>query len=535
MPVSFDRIPFVSTLHSPLRFTNMAFTPLSQILLFIFPIVLVLSGIILLAGYWRTGAGERRCGQCGYNLVATPSEHGKCPECGIELAESVVENPITPDLISRRRLLRRLGFVSLAISLGIGATGITLSAARVRYTPDLILIHVDLPLAFSNPGNLLPQEVFKQLEMRYDMGQLDQSEISQIAKCIIKEMDDPNHISWAGSDLLFKIWKDRFITNAELNDIKRIWPIPEIILGDMQYPEAVDVKIFAPCRIQSNLSAYDSSRLLQMEMIVKNLRLGENPSQTSSGRRAVQWLDVPQSKTFKSVFPPGEHQVGPTRFRCEVIFRLRDMRQWVKDDVESAPLIGEQRHEIDTVVHLKPPPPPPLKNSDKSACEALKAELEAHSRIELGTTGAKIILALAEQPISRIGTADLAGPLTDSWATDRPSMIYSDGKIPEERRHWKSIQLPSRYQFNKQQGNPLSFQPIWMHNLGFDRTPPEIGDEIVLQFDSRHFDHGSWLRWHLETSSKIDIPIPPPEEILDCRFELRLRVSGSAEKPSTNP
>ena len=534
MPVSFDRIPFISTLNSSLRLTNMAFTPLSQILLFIFPIVLVLSGIILLAGYRRTGAGERGCGQCGYNLVATPSEHGKCPECGSDLAKSVVETSINPNLLGRRRMLRRLGYVSLAISLGIGATAITLSTARIRYTPDLILIHVDLPLAFSSPGRILSQEVFDELEMRYDAGQLSPEEIRQVADRTIKEMDDPGHVSWAGSDLLFKMWMDQRISNAELNDIKRIWPVPEITLGDMQYPTAFDVKIFAPCLIQSQLSASDYDSALKMEMIVNRLGFGEQPSQLMSGRRVSRWLDAPQTKSFKMVPPPGEHQVGPTRLRCELIFRLRDLRGWPGDDPESAPLIGEQRHQIDTMIQLKPLPAPPLRNSSESACSALKAELEAHSRIEVNAAGAKIMLALAEQPISRIGTADLAGPLTDTWGTDRPDMLFNDGVIPEEKRHWKSIRLPRDHQADFVDARDLRFKPIWMHQIGFDGDIPKTGDEIVLQFDSRHFDHGLWLTWHSSSLSSTE-KLTPPDEILDCRFELRLRVSGSAEKPSTNP
>ena len=100
-------------------------------------------------------------------------------------------------------------------------------------------------------------------------------------------------------------------------------------------------------------------------------------------------------------------------------------------------------------------------------------------------------------------------------------MIFKDGAIPEVKRHWRSIRFSRRHQADFLDASDVRFQSIRMNQIGFNGDIPKICDEIVLQFDSRHFDHGAWLTWHSPSLSSTEKPIPP-DEILDGRFELRL-------------
>ena len=174
-----------------------------------------------------TAAGDRRCGECGYDLVGTTNTSDRCPECGATLADAAIDTRLDESGVRRRRRVRRVGGWCTVAGLAALSILLLIDLRRIPVTPPAWLARVDARWAVRSPDTT-SAAVFQRLVDLRCGGELTDADLRTAADQILTRIDQPNHGGAPARELIMHAWRDGVVADEELASIDGLWPVIEL-------------------------------------------------------------------------------------------------------------------------------------------------------------------------------------------------------------------------------------------------------------------------------------------------------------------
>ncbi|MAD78691.1 MAG: hypothetical protein CMJ51_04885 [Planctomycetaceae bacterium] len=489
--------------------------------------ILFVSLVTALAGVRPLPRGGRHCRHCGYDLTATPDEHRRCSECGRSLIGSVDESPASPAQIRRRHFCRRWGFLGIATACVMLVVTLALDLRRLPFTPTDWLVSVDVPIAIRLSDDL-SAPVFQEVDRRRCAGSLPLERLQTISQGVLDRLDEPRHGGATGRKLLVEGWGAGLVADEDFFAIPSLWPTitltPERssthemnfrldLKGDLQVDryQSILAARAAPLRLEVRVASRSLSNYEAPFPVRTRTDTPWPPNQAFGNDRDVTW------RADGVAFPLGAQELSVT-VEIALIERGGTRRS------------ESRRHELSTPIEILQVPPPEVR-ADVADCEAIAADLEAHSRLQVGSDGftTTLTLGMARHHPAILGTprieleSDVDGE-SRTVLIDLDHLNQSGGVL-----HYPSIEEQRRTTARNREGDPSKNGFLRGYRIPEFHGLSE-GTRITLRFDSNDLDLFKWAG-RVDRSARFGEPgiaIPPELSVVrPCRFEIEIPVLKS--------